>query len=128
MAKKHDVSTMTRAEAARRAEALRRDIERHNYRYYVLDQPEISDAEYDGFLLELRAIEEKWPDLISPESPTQRVGGQPREGFATVRHETPMRSLLSIFVEDEMARFYETCRDELGRPDYPWWASRSTTA
>jgi DNA ligase (NAD+) len=119
VAKKRDLSTMTKAEAARRAEALRRDIERANYRYYVLDQPEISDAEYDEFLLELRAIEEKWPDLVSPESPTQRVGGRPLEGFATVRHETPMRSLLSIFTEDEMARFYETCQEELGRSDVP---------
>jgi DNA ligase (NAD+) len=108
---------MTRAEAAQRAESLRRQIEHHNHRYYVLDAPEVSDAEYDALIVELRAIEERWPDLITPESPTQRVGGRPREGFATVAHETPMRSLLSIFGEDEVRRFYETCQQELGRID-----------
>jgi DNA ligase (NAD+) len=108
---------MTRAEAAQCAEDLRRRIEHHNHRYYVLDAPEVSDAEYDALIVELRAIEERWPDLITPESPTQRVGGRPREGFATVAHETPMRSLLSIFGEDEVRRFYETCQQELGRTD-----------
>jgi DNA ligase (NAD+) len=110
---------MTKSEAAARAEALRREIEHHNYHYYVEDAPEVSDAEYDVLMRELRAIEARWPDLVTPESPTQRVGGQPREGFATIRHEVPMRSLLSIFGEDEIRRFYETCRDELGRNDVP---------
>ena len=110
---------MTKSDAARRAEELRRGIEQHNYRYYVLDSPLVSDAEYDEFVLELRAIEAKWPDLVTPESPTQRVAGQPREGFATVRHEVPMRSLLSIFQEEEMRRFYETCQEELGEKSVP---------
>jgi len=113
--KPKDVAARTKAEAARRAEALRTEIERHNYLYYVLDRPEVADAEYDALLGELRAIEERFPELVTPESPTQRVGGQPREGFATLRHPLPMRSLLSIFGEDEMRRFYETCREELGR-------------
>jgi DNA ligase (NAD+) len=112
-------SDMTKAEAAKRAEELRREIEQHNYRYYVLDDPEFSDAEYDDLVRELRTIEERWPDLVTPDSPTQRVGGRPREGFQSVRHETPMRSLLSISEEDEMRRFYETCREELGRKDVP---------
>jgi len=119
VAKKHGISTMPRTDAARRAEALRREIERHNYRYYVLDAPEVSDGEYDELLRELQAIEAKWPNLVTPDSPTQRVGGQPREGFVQVRHETPMRSLLSIFEEAEMRRFHETCRDELGRAAVP---------
>jgi len=110
---------MTKPEAARRAEELRRRIEHHNFRYYVLDSPEISDAEYDDLVRELREIEERWPDLVTPDSPTQRVGGRPREGFATVRHETPMRSLLSIFEEEEIRRFYETCQSELGSKDVP---------
>jgi len=110
---------MAKSEAAKRAEELRREIEQHNYRYYVLDAPEISDAEYDDLVRELRAIEERWPDLVTPDSPTQRVGGRPREGFQAVRHETPMRSLLSIFDEAEMRRFSETCQEELGRKDVP---------
>jgi len=110
---------MPKSDAARRAEELRREIEQHNYRYYVLDDPVTSDAEYDELMLELRAIEEKWPDLVTPESPTQRVAGQPREGFATLRHEVPMRSLLSIFQEEEMRRFYETCQEELGEKAMP---------
>ena len=126
MTKHKDVSAMTKSEAARRAEELRREIEQHNYRYYVLDDPVVSDAEYDELVLELRAIEEKWPDLVTPESPTQRVAGRPREGFATVRHEVPMRSLLSIFQEEEMRRFYKTCQEEpsekavplVGEPKY----------
>ena len=110
---------MPKSDAARRAEELRREIEQHNYRYYVLDDPVVSDAEYDELVLELRAIEAKWPDLVTPESPTQRIAGQPREGFATLRHEVPMRSLLSIFQEEEMRRFYETCQEELGEKAMP---------
>ncbi len=110
---------MTKHEACRRAENLRREIEHHNYRYYVLDEPDVSDAEYDNLLRELRAIEEAHPDLVTPDSPTQRVGGEPREGFETVRHETLMRSLLSITSEAEMQRFAETCRKELTRDDVP---------
>jgi DNA ligase (NAD+) len=113
------MSSMSKPDAAKRAEHLRREIERHNYRYHVLDDPEVCDAEYDELLVELRAIEERWPDLVTPDSPTQRVGGKARDGFATVRHETPMRSLLSIFAEDEMRRFHETCREELGLRDVP---------
>ncbi|HUW99896.1 MAG TPA: NAD-dependent DNA ligase LigA [Phycisphaerae bacterium] len=110
---------MTKHQAQRCAADLRRRIEHHNYRYYVLDDPQVSDAEYDELMAELRAIEEAHPDLVTPDSPTQRVGGRPREGFETVRHETPMRSLLSITSEEEMQRFIETCRKELGRDDVP---------
>jgi len=116
---KKDTSKTTKAAAAKRAEALRRDIEHHNYRYHVLDEPVISDAQYDKLVRELRAIEEKWPDLVTPDSPTQRVGGRPREGFATVEHETPMRSLLSVYTEEEMRHFCETCAKELGRRTVP---------
>ena len=110
---------MTEAEAGERAESLRRKIERHNYRYHVLDDPEISDAAFDALMVELRQIEEAWPDLITSDSPTQRVGGQPRDGFAQLRHETPMRSLLSVYDEQTMARFGETCRKELGADTVP---------
>ncbi|HUS45729.1 MAG TPA: NAD-dependent DNA ligase LigA [Phycisphaerae bacterium] len=119
MTSKKDTSKTTKAAAAKRAEDLRRRIEHHNYRYHVLDDPVISDAEYDELMLELRAIEQEWPDLVTPDSPTQRVGGRPREGFATVEHETPMRSLLSVYTEEEMRHFYETCAKELGRQTIP---------
>jgi DNA ligase (NAD+) len=119
MTKHPKIDSMIAADAGARAEELRGELGEHNYRYYVLDAPTVSDKEYDDLLVELRAIEEKFPDLVTPDSPTQRVGGQPREGFATVRHEVPMSSLLSIFDEADMRRFYDTCQDELGRPDVP---------
>ncbi len=106
---------MTKQQARKRAEKLREQIQYHNYRYYVLDDPEISDAEYDELLEELKSIEAEWPGLVTPNSPTQRVGAEPREGFKTVRHETPMRSLLAIYTEDQMRNFDRTCREELGR-------------
>ena len=119
MTHKKSVEVMTSSEASARAEELRRLVEHHNYRYYVLDRPEIADADYDTLIQELKAIEAQFPDLVTPESPTQRVGGAPREGFATLRHEVPMRSLLSIFDEGEMRRFYETCQRELGQDVVP---------
>lgn len=88
-----------------RAEYLRKQLEHHEYLYYVLDQPEISDAEYDGLMRELRALEDAHPELRSPESPTQRVGGQPREGFVKVPHSAPMLSLDNALNEQELADF-----------------------
>src|SRR3954447_3396343 len=79
--------------SAERAAELREEIEHHNRLYYVEDEPEISDAEYDELLNELRAIEAENPDLVTPDSPTQRVGGTPLEKFAPVRHLQPMLSL-----------------------------------
>ena len=117
--KSKDPSDMTKKEAEKRAEDLRDEIAHHNYRYHVLDEPEISDAAFDALMEELRAIEEARPDLVTPDSPTQRVGGQPREGFATREHETPMRSLLSVYDEDGMRRFAETCRKELNEDAVP---------
>ncbi len=119
MAKKTDPSDMTKQEAEQRAEDLREEIAHHNDRYHVLDDPEISDAEFDALMEELRAIEEAYPDLVTPNSPTRRVGGEPREGFATRDHETPMRSLLSVYDEDGMRRFADTCRKELGADAVP---------
>ena len=114
-----DPSHLPRPEAARRADDLRRRIEHHNYRYHVLDDPEISDAAFDALMVDLRAIEAAWPDLVTPESPTQRVGAKPRDGFATLPHETPMRSLLSVYDEEGMTRFADTCRKELDAPSVP---------
>jgi DNA ligase (NAD+) len=97
-----------------RVESLRRDIETHNYRYYVLDQPSISDAEYDRLFRELLDLEAKFPDLASPESPTQRVGGTPLEAFSQVVHRVPMLSLNNAFTEEEVAGFDRRVREALG--------------
>lgn len=91
-----------RAEAKLRVEELRDQIRYHDYRYYVLDEPEISDAEYDELMRELRALEEEFPELVTPDSPTQRVGGQPAELFAPVQHRAPMLSLDNAFSEAEL--------------------------
>jgi DNA ligase (NAD+) len=85
-----------------KVEALRTKLRYHEYRYYVLDDPEISDAEYDLLMRELKSLEEKHPDLITPESPTQRVGGKPREGFVKVEHSSPMLSLDNAYNEEEL--------------------------
>lgn len=103
---------MSKNKAKKRAEELRQEIEHHNYRYYVLADPEISDAQYDKLKQELQELEEEFPDLITPDSPTQRVGAEPQEELGLVEHETPMLSLQSIQEEDEFRHFYETsCKD-----------------
>ena len=84
-------------EAAIRVGELRRLINHHNYRYYVLDNPEISDAEYDRLMRELRNLEEAHPDLMTPDSPTHRVGAPPVEAFGVVRHPQPLLSLANVF-------------------------------
>jgi DNA ligase (NAD+) len=91
--------------AAERAAELRQQLEYHNYRYYVLDDPEISDAEYDALLRELEGLEEQYPDLRSPNSPTQRVGAPPLEEFGTVAHTIPMLSLANAMAEGEVMEF-----------------------
>ena len=96
---------MSKAQA--RIEELRREIERHNYRYYVLDEPSVPDAEYDRLMRELQALEEEYPTFCSPDSPTQRVGGQPLDGFEEVRHQTPMLSLANAFSSEEVEAFHE---------------------
>ncbi|MGI8959472.1 MAG: NAD-dependent DNA ligase LigA [Bryobacteraceae bacterium] len=89
----------------KRVEELRRQLEHHEYLYYVLDKPEVSDAEFDRLMRELREIEEAHPELRSPDSPTQRVGGQPREGFIKVPHTSPMLSLDNALNEQELREF-----------------------
>ncbi|MEW6119859.1 MAG: NAD-dependent DNA ligase LigA [Pseudomonadota bacterium] len=84
---------MIPAEVLARATALRQEIERHNHAYYVLDAPTIPDAEYDRLFRELQALEAEHPELAAPDSPTQRIGGRPLDGFATVRHAVPMLSI-----------------------------------
>ncbi|HEY1420295.1 MAG TPA: NAD-dependent DNA ligase LigA, partial [Candidatus Dormibacteraeota bacterium] len=90
------------ADAAVRAEELKDLIRRYEHAYYVLDTPEVSDAEYDALFLELRRLEEERPDLLSADSPTQRVGGEASDQFAKVRHRSPMLSLQNAFDEAEI--------------------------
>ena len=87
---------------AQRAEELRRTLEYHNQRYYVLDDPEISDAEYDALLNELRDLEAEHPELLTPDSPTQRVGAKPLDKFEPVTHLQRMLSLANARTEDEL--------------------------
>src|SRR3989440_1825929 len=93
---------MTEAE---RAEELRRQLREANHRYYVLDAPTISDAEYDRLFRELTQLEEAHPELRTADSPTQRVGAQPSEKFAKVQHRRPMMSLANVMSDEELAEF-----------------------
>jgi DNA ligase (NAD+) len=101
----------------RRAAQLRRDIEYHNYRYYVLDDPQIPDAEWDRLLQELRALEAAHPELVTADSPTQRVGAAPLDEFAEVRHRVPMLSLDNAFTDDDLRAFDRRVRERLGTSD-----------
>jgi len=99
---------------AQEAEELREQLRHHEYRYYVLDQPEIADAEYDALMRRLRALEDLHPALATPDSPTQRVGGKPREGFVKVQHSSPMTSLDNALNEGELRDFDRRVRELLG--------------
>ncbi len=96
-----------------RIEQLREAIDEHNHRYYVLDAPLVSDAEYDRLLRELEQLEAQHPELISPDSPTQRVGAQPADGFETVTHGSAMLSLANAFSEEEVSEFDRRVRERL---------------
>ncbi len=96
-----------------RLQALRKALDQHNYRYYVLDDPEVPDAEYDRLMRELQALEAEHPELVVPDSPTQRVGAQPIDGFGEVRHAVPMLSLANVFDAAELADFDRRLRDKL---------------
>ena len=98
----------------KRVEKLREEIEYHNHRYYVLDQPEVSDAQYDRMMRELEKLEEEHPELRSPNSPTQRVGAPPLEAFEIVRHTLPMLSLANAFDENEARDFDKRVKKFLG--------------
>ena len=98
----------------KKVEKLREEIEYHNYLYYVLDQPEISDAQYDRLMRELEKLEEQYPELRSPNSPTQRVGAPPLEAFEIVRHTLPMLSLANAFDETEARDFDKRVKKFLG--------------
>ena len=95
----------SKAQATGRAAVLRKEIAAHDHRYYVLDDPSISDAEYDSLFRELQALERAHPQILTPDSPTQRVGGKPLEGFAKHQHRQPMQSLGNGFSDSEIRDF-----------------------
>ena len=100
--------------AAERVDALRAAIAEADYRYYILDAPDVDDSTYDGWMRELRELEARFPELLSPHSPTQRVAGRPAEGFAAVRHPSPLLSLDNAFGPDELREFDARVRRWLG--------------
>src|SRR5580765_1857018 len=104
-------------DAEKRVDALRDKIRHHEYLYYVLDNPEISDQEFDRLMQELKDLEAENPSLITPDSPTQRVGGKPREGFVKVRHSSPMLSLDNTYNEEELRGWERRVHELSGRKD-----------
>ncbi|HEU4752970.1 MAG TPA: NAD-dependent DNA ligase LigA, partial [Armatimonadota bacterium] len=107
---------LTLEDARKRAEALRREIEQHNYAYYVLEQPTVSDATYDARMRELQEIESAYPELVAPDSPTQRVGAAPSESFPPHTHRVPMLSLGNAFSLEELREFDARVKRGLGLP------------
>jgi len=104
-------------DAPRKIEALREKIRHHEYLYYVLDRPEISDADFDRLMQQLKQLEAGHPELITPDSPTQRVGGKPREGFVKVPHSSPMLSLDNTYNEQELRDWERRVRELSGRSE-----------
>src|SRR5579863_5550601 len=112
-----------RRDAEARIAELRAQIGQHNYRYYVLDDPEVPDAEYDKLMTELKALEGEYPDLITPDSPTQRVSGEPVAAFGVVTHAVPMLSLDNAFSEEDVQGFDRRIHERLGvEGELDYWA------
>src|SRR6202158_4983156 len=103
--------------AERKIESLREKIRHHEYLYYVLDHPEISDADFDKLMQQLKSLEAERPSLVTPDSPTQRVGGKPREGFVKVPHSSPMLSLDNTYSEQELRDWERRVHELTGRSD-----------
>src|SRR4051812_38221202 len=105
---------MSGTSPASEVDELRRQIRHHEHQYYVLDNPEVSDAEYDGLMRRLQKLETDYPDLLTPDSPTQRVGGKPREGFQKIAHSSAMLSLDNALDAGELRAFDARIRELLG--------------
>src|ERR1017187_5715677 len=103
---------------AAQVEQLSEELRHHEQQYYVLDAPEITDAEYDELMRRLQALETQHPELLTPDSPTQRVGGKPREGFVKVQHSSSLLSLDNALNEGELRDFDRRVRDLLGVAPY----------
>jgi DNA ligase (NAD+) len=108
------------ADIRNRIEQLRAEIRRHDYLYYVLSQPQISDQQYDKLFAELKDLEQNYPELVTPDSPTQRVSERPLEGFKTVRHAVPMLSMDNTYNAEELRAFDERVAKGLGSKDYDY--------
>jgi DNA ligase (NAD+) len=108
---------MSSSAVEKKINALREKIRHHEYRYYVLDDPEISDADFDALMNELKRLEAEYPKLVTPDSPTQRVGGKPREGFVKAKHSSPMLSLDNAYSEDELRDWERRAHELTGRTD-----------
>jgi DNA ligase (NAD+) len=106
-------SAASSRDVARQAQTLRETLQHHEHLYYVLDQPAVSDAEYDGLMQQLQELERAHPELVTPDSPTQRVGGQPREGFVKARHTAQMMSLDNAFGEQALLDFDRRVREKV---------------
>src|SRR5689334_10863799 len=104
-------------EVVTKIEALREKIRHHEYRYFVLDDPEISDFDFDKLVEQLKKLEAGHPDLITPDSPTQRVGGKPREGVVKVAHSSPMLSLDNTYSEEELRDWERRVHELSGHKD-----------
>ena len=113
---------LTKQEARVRAKKLRETLNAHAHRYYVLDAPAISDAAYDALLHELIAIEDAYPSLKTPDSPTERIGGKPLDEFLKTRHEVPQWSFDNVFTIEEFAAFDERVRKGIGKAAYSYVA------
>lgn len=111
------IISLMSAAIEKQIESLREKIRHHEYRYYVLDDPEISDAEFDKLMNELKRLESEHPKLITLDSPTQRVGGKPREGFVKAKHSSPMLSLDNAYTEDELRDWERRVHELSGRDD-----------
>ena len=109
---------MIDADTKRRVAELRQEIDQHNHRYYVLDDPNITDAEYDRLMQELRGIEQEYPELVNPQSPTQRVGAEPASGFTQVQHRQPMLSLANAFELEDLQAWYRRAKNLLDDADF----------
>ena len=108
---------MSSSSIEKKIESLREKIRHHEYRYYVLDDPEISDAEFDVLMNELKRLEAEHPELVTLDSPTQRVGGKPREGFVKAKHSSPMLSLDNAYSEEELRDWERRVQELSGRTD-----------
>ncbi|MEM0492659.1 MAG: NAD-dependent DNA ligase LigA [Candidatus Thermoplasmatota archaeon] len=109
---------MNKNEAKKQIEKLREEINYHNYKYYVENNPVISDYEFDQLMKKLEALEAEYPDLVTPDSPTQRVGGKPLEGFKTVHHTIPMLSLDNAYTHDELRDFDQRIKKTVKNVEY----------
>src|SRR5271169_5244404 len=108
---------MSSSALQKKIDALREKIRHHEYLYYVLDKPELTDAEFDKLMNELKRIEAEHPEFVTPDSPTQRVGGKPREGFTKAKHSSPMLSLDNAYSEEELRDWERRVHELSGRDD-----------